>query len=150
MTVSSVYTAELVEAIKVALNTNILRVTIKPLARLPSSPREGEKKQKEFSTPAKKKDTHYSSSTPQPLSARVRATKGKMERVESMGLSEKPPVTTGVDRKEPPEWFVEHMDKVSGCTCPSRCLVLHPQSSTVVYSAMCVAQCSIINTMAVV
>ena len=126
MTPSSVYTAELVEAIKVALNTNILRVTIKPLARLPPSPREGEKKQKKYSTPAKKKDTHNSSSTPQPLSARVRVTEGKMERVESMGLSEKPPITTSVDRKEPPEWFAEHMGKVSGCTCPSRCLVTAP------------------------
>lgn len=36
-----------------------------------------------------------------------------MERVESMGLSEKPPITTSVDRKEPPEWFAEHMDKFS-------------------------------------
>lgn len=112
MTPSSVYTAELVEAIKVAVSTNILRVTIKPLVRLPPSPRDGEKKQKKLSTQAEKKDNHNSSSTPQPLSARVRVTEGKMERVESVGLSKKPPITTSMDRKEPPQWFVEHMDKV--------------------------------------
>ena len=105
------------EAIKVAVCTNVLRVTINnPIARLPAALQAEEKKQKQkkSSSPTKKKDTHNLPSQPLPVKATI--TEGKMERTESVGLSEKPPITDSTDRKDPPQWFAEHMDKVIwGC-----------------------------------
>lgn len=117
--------AELVEAVKVALTTNILRVTInKPIARLPPATREGEKKhkQKKSSPPAKKKDSHNTTLPPQPLPVKTTVTEKKME---TTGLSEKPPVTEIADRKDPPQWFAEHMDKVGWSAVPTCAALLH-------------------------
>lgn len=117
--------AELVEAVKVALSTNILRVTInKPIARLSPATREGEKKhkQKKSSSSSKKKDLHSPALPPQPLPVKSAVTEKKME---TGGLSEKPPVTEFADRKDPPQWFAEHMDKVGRSAVPTRATLPH-------------------------
>lgn len=137
-------TAELVEAIKVAVSTNILRVTInKPLTRLASSSQEGEKKQKKSSSPAKKKGTHNFPALPQPLPEKATNTEGKMERVDSVGLSEKPPITDGVDKKDPPQWFTDHMDKVRQTSLSQLGWLAEPPRSATVHTAKGVTQTSI-------
>ena len=126
ITLAPLYTAELVEAVKVALTTNILRVTInKPIARLPPVTRPEKKQKQNRSSSSADKDPHNPPLPPQPLPAKAAVTEKKMETV---GLSEKPPVTEVADRKDPPQWFVEHMDKV-GCL-QVQLLLLYPSHTT--------------------